>query len=158
VAGCNRGGFRVCQFSIQRHHIHLIVEATNRVELSRGMQGLTIRLARSINQMYSRRGRVFADRYFARALKTPREVKNALNYVLNNALRHKNVRVDDLYLVEEDAYSSAAWFDGWRRRAHVRCRPTGPPPVAPAKTWLLTTGWRRHGLLSPVYIPPGERR
>jgi hypothetical protein len=59
-------------------HIHLIVEAKDRELLSRGMQGLVIRMARQLNKALGRTGRVSADRYFARALKTPREVRRAV--------------------------------------------------------------------------------
>ena len=68
--------------------IHLIVEASDRVALSRGVQGLCIRLARAVNRACGRRGPVFADRYHARALKTPRSVRFALRYVLLNAHKH----------------------------------------------------------------------
>jgi hypothetical protein len=146
-------GFRACHFSVQKNHVHIIVEALDNEHLSRGMQGLSIRIARSINHELGRCGRVFADRYHARILKTPREVKVALNYVLNNSLRHRPIRDGDWYLMQEDSFSSAAWFDGWRTRANPRCLPTGPPPVSEPKTWLLTVGWRRHGLLVPAYVP-----
>jgi hypothetical protein len=63
-----------------------------------------------------------------------------------------------LYLLKEDNFSSAAWFDGWRIRADIRCLKTGPPPVSAAETWLLSKGWRRHGLLTPAYVPPKHRR
>ena len=151
-------GFRICHFSAQRDHIHMVVEAASSERLSRGVQGLAIRLARGINRAIGRRGKVFADRYHARILKTPREVKNVLNYILNNHLRHSPVRDGRWYLIREDNFSSAAWFDGWRSRANIRCVPTGPPPVGDAKTWLLCEGWRRHGLLLPAYVLPGARK
>lgn len=157
VAGCLSEGFRVCHFSVQQNHIHFIVEARDSEHLSRGMQGLSIRIARSINREISRRGRVFADRYHAHILKTPREVKNAVNYVLNNRSRHNPVRDGQWTLMQEDSCSSAGWFDGWRTRAIPCCVPTGPPPVSKPKTWLLTVGWRRHGLLVPAYVPPRRK-
>jgi len=154
VAACEMKGFRVCQFSIQDAHIHVLVEAKDRDCLSRGIQGLKIRMARQLNRALGRRGPVFADRYHEHILRTPREVRNALNYVLNNRLRHKPIRDGDWLLLVEDFCSSAGWFDGWRRRPSGRVRVTGPPPVASAKTWLLSEGWRRHGLLTPTYVPP----
>lgn len=50
--------FRICHFSVQSNHVHLIVEATSRDTLSRGMQGLAIRLARAVNRVLARRGPV----------------------------------------------------------------------------------------------------
>lgn len=149
-------GFRLCHFSVQNHHIHLLVEAKNRERLACGVAALKIRLARGLNRLNQRRGAVFADRYHAHALKTPREVRNALNYVLNNRLRHRPVRDGDFFLMDEDHCSSAAWFDGWRTRAASRTPGEWPPPVVAPLTWLLSAGWRRHGLLVPAYLPPGS--
>ena len=91
--------------------IHLIVEASDRVALSRGVQGLCIRLARAVNRACGRRGSVFADRYHARALKTPRAVRFALRYVLLNAHKHGSGAPAGFV----DGCSSAPWFDGFAR-------------------------------------------
>ena len=50
-------GFRIVHLSIQRTHLHLIVEARNRTALSKGMQGFLISAARGINAALSRRAR-----------------------------------------------------------------------------------------------------
>lgn len=149
--------FRVCHYSIQRDHIHMVVEAKDRQALSRGVQGLSIRVARGLNGCLHRRGKVFADRYHAHILKTPKEVKHTLNYVLNNRLRHRPIREGNWYLMDEDGFSSAAWFVGWRSRGTTQCVAQGPPPVSEPQTWLLSTGWRRHGLLVPAYVPPKSK-
>src|SRR5262245_6191892 len=52
--GCDRFGMRLCEFSVQDGHIHLIVEAEDKNALSRGMQGLEIRLARAVNRVLGR--------------------------------------------------------------------------------------------------------
>lgn len=153
VAGSRRDGFRVTQFSIQRDHLHLIVEAEGKKDLARGMQGLSIRIARGLNREMGRRGKVFADRYHGRVLKTPREVRNAVAYVANNR-RHHTARYG-LPLDFIDPFSSWAYFDGWRerigrRRAAAR---VGDPPVDEPRSWLLKIGWRRHGLVSITEIP-----
>ena len=62
VAGCKREGFRLVHFSVQSNHLHLIVEGDCRTSLSRGLQGLAVRMARSLNRLWKRFGRVFADR------------------------------------------------------------------------------------------------
>ena len=49
-------GFRVVEFSVQANHIHLLVEASSRKELTSGMRSLTIRLALRVNRALSRRG------------------------------------------------------------------------------------------------------
>ncbi len=144
-----RPGFRVVEFSIQATHVHLIVEAGSRSTLARGVQGLTVRVAKAINRVLERKGQVFADRYHARALTTPREVRNALVYVIQNWRHHvPGARgVDDR--------SSGRWFDGWEGGGPATDLPA---PVAAARTWLLRVGWRRHGLIEesegPADSPP----
>jgi REP element-mobilizing transposase RayT len=147
AAGCNRFGFRLAQYSVQRDHIHMIVEAKDRRALARGVQGLLIRVAKGLNRFWGRSGSVFGDRYHDQALRTPKEVRNALSYVLNNARKH------GLRLAQAvDLFSSACWFDGWRERFRTRGLPAANP-VATARTWLLTVGWRRHGLICPDAVP-----
>jgi len=136
-----RNGMRVVHYSIQLNHVHLILEAVNATGLARGMQGLTVRMAKRLNKLWRRKGRVFADRYHAHILKTPREVKNALAYVFHNAKKHKRRPSQEL-----DPFSSARWFDGWSDRGVCERYLN---PLAAARTWLLNVGWRRHGLLIP---------
>ncbi len=136
VAGCERSGFRVCHYSVLATHIHLVVEAENRESLSHGMQGLVIRMARQLNKALGRSGRVFADRYFARALKTPREVRNAIAYVYNNEQRHRFGKGAGWREIAYDRFSSASTFDGWRvAAARVvsagLCAAVGEPLVRP---------------------------
>ncbi len=157
IAAAQREDFRVTHFNILGNHIHLISEAENEVRLGRGMQGLMVRLARAINKALGRTGKVFAERYHTRALKTPREVRNALRYVLCNARHHAAERGQRLARTWIDPFSSAVWFDGWRDAIvdqpwlHKLRRLA--PPVVPARTWLLTDGWRKHGLLSFDEVP-----
>ena len=154
VAGCERGGFRLVHYSVQSNHMHLIVEGSCRIALSRGLQGLAIRMARALNRLWRRLGSVFADRYHDRILRSPREVWNALRYVLNNARKHGVWSSRTM----PDPLSSSAWFDGWRERLP---EPTETSPTARAGTWLLRVGWRFHGLISIVATPmlavPGVR-
>src|SRR5262245_12899112 len=85
-AGKEKRGFALVQFSVQGDHLHLLIESGNKRALARGMQGLTIRIAKNLNRHWRRRGgSVFAERYFARVAETAKEIKRALAYVLNNA-------------------------------------------------------------------------
>jgi len=151
AGGKDRFGFRLVHFSVQRDHLHLVVEAANKRELSRGVQGLSIRIAGGVNVELGRGGKVFADRYHARSLKTPREVRNALRYVLLNARKHKTAQLEKLRGL--DPCSSADVFDGWRASS-PREGPESRDLVIAPKTWLLRVGWRRGGgLLSPIAMP-----
>ena len=138
-AGSDRFGFRLVHFSVQRDHLHLIAEAQDRLALSRGMKGLLVRIARALNRLWRRRGPVFADRYHARALRTPREVRNTLVYVLQNSRKHIG-RYAGI-----DPGSSGAWFDGWAGCPPLTSGAVGSPPVVAARTWLLRVGWTRYG-------------
>jgi REP element-mobilizing transposase RayT len=145
--------FRIVQFSVQGNHLHLIVEADSARALARGVQGLSVRIARGLNRMMERTGKVFSDRYHGRVLRTPREVRHALAYVMNNFRRHAAQRGERLPFGFIDPYSSAAYFDGWLVRPALDDSPPGPPPVAQARSWLLTVGWKRHGKIRRDEIP-----
>lgn len=147
-AGSERMGFRLVHYSIQRDHLHFLVEAEDERALGRGMKGLLVRVARVLNRLWRRVGAVLADRYHAHALRTPRETRNALVYVLNNAKKHVG-RYSGL-----DPGSSARWFDGWTESASSPHHPPDTPRiVAEARTWLVRVGWRRHGRIDPSEVP-----
>jgi len=137
--------FRVLHFSVQGDHVHLIGEATDRAALSHGMRGLAIRVAKAINKDLGRHGKVWEERYHSRDLKTPREVRNAIAYVLLNWRKHiRNAPCGGV-----DRCSSGIWFNGWKDFAigGGGGGSTAPATVA-GHTWLANVGWRRHGLVS----------
>ncbi len=141
LRAASRDGFRVLEFSVQRNHVHLLVEADDGARLTRGVTGLAIRTARAVNRMLGRRGHVWSDRFHARALTTPRAVRHALVYVLMNHRKH------GAGTAAVDPCSSAPWFAGWANsRALVAAAPS---PVVRPRTWLAAVGWRRHGLIAP---------
>ena len=134
IAGASAHDFRIVHFTVQTNHVHVLIESDGR--LGRRMQGLAIRLAKTINRALGRAGRVWSDRYHSRALRTPREVRNGLVYVLLNGRKH-HVTGRGI-----DPCSSGAWFAGWQ---HYIPTPSTPAPVRSARTWLLRIGWRRSG-------------
>jgi REP element-mobilizing transposase RayT len=156
-----RGRARVVHYSVQTNHLHLIVEATSRVDLSCGMKAIAARVARAVNRAFGRRGPVLGDRFHARVLRTPREVRHAIAYVLLNARRHAaklGRRVDAIGRI--DPASSGRWFDGWRQRDRAdrvdRAGAADQPAVALPRSWLLSVGWRRSGLIDPAEVPGGS--
>ncbi len=146
-------GIVVLHYTIQDDHLHLMVEAADKVKLARGMQYLFSRMAVVLNAQLRRKGSVFRDRHHRHVLKTPSEVRRALVYILFNSRKH-----DTSLLYNEDAIdwideaSSAMWFEGWdpdarpppdevaRKRAEI-----GASPLAVATTWLAHVGWQRAG-------------
>ncbi len=159
-----RSDFRVVDVSLQDGHLHLTVEAASKMALARGMQAFQIVAARFINQAVSkergrrRTGRVFSDRYHAKAITSPLAARHARAYVLNNWRRHRQ----DLGIASNvDRFSSGVSFDGWKETGGTDFlgaipRDYEPLPVSRPQTWLLSVGWRRHGLIS-VREVPGER-
>jgi putative transposase len=148
LAAASKSDFRLVQFSVQVDHLHLMVEGTDTRTLALGIRGLIIRVARAINRALGREGSVWNDRYHARALTTPREVRHGLVYVLMNFRKH--VRHQPWGL---DPCSSAPWFDGLRGAVHAA--PADGAPVAAPRTWLAGVGWRRHGLIGIYERPVG---
>jgi REP element-mobilizing transposase RayT len=145
----NREWFRIVHYSVQDSHVHLIVEAEDSDSLSSGVRGLMVRTARRVNRLLHRRGRFWADRWHGRDLEGPRQVRNALVYVLQNHKKHTgNGALDPL--------SSATSFDGFASALPAGFRSIGPPCVAAARTWLLKTGWRRWGLIALNEAPAGN--
>ena len=134
-ARSEKAGFRVCHFSVQENHFHLVVEADGKSALSSGMRGLCTSIARRMNRSLGREGRFFADRYHARVLATPTEVRNALLYVLHNAKHHGK------HYEGVDWFSSGLWFTEWIDHEPIE----NPSPIARARTWLLELGWKRAG-------------
>ena len=141
------GIFLLAQALPGAHHIHLVVEAATTRSLSAGLRSFTIRIAKRLNRLLLRRGRVFADRWHFRALTTPRAVRHVLVYVLANAKKHGADRGFSI-----DPCSSAAEFSGFREPL-----PRAPPKpsVSLPRTWLLASGWKRHGLISIHEQPRG---
>ena len=156
VHGCDRGRFRICHFSVLGNHVHLICEAADARALARGVAGWKVRVARGLNGEWDRRGEVFEDRYHAEILRTPTQVRNALLYVLQNARRHGESSRG--WVGGVDPFSSGRYFDGWRDPSGLPPPDPGEPlPVAAATTYLLTTAWRRRGLLGIREIPAAAR-
>jgi REP element-mobilizing transposase RayT len=139
-----RASFQVVHYSVQNDHVHLICEALDERGLSRGVQGLCVRIARGLNRIWKRQGSVFDDRFHASVLTTPREVHHALLYLFANARKHGHK------LIGLDPFSSASTFDGWRGRA--REARDAVFAVVP-RTWALVKGWKWHGLLDPDAAP-----
>jgi REP element-mobilizing transposase RayT len=137
--------FRVVHVSIQGNHLHLIVEASSTEALSSGMQVFASVAARAINKAFGRKGKVFAYRFHATAITSPRHTRNALAYVLNNWRRHSEDRGRRWAL---DPLSSAISFQHWTVR--FAATPVDVPadyeplPVSRPKTWLLGRGWIEH--------------
>ena len=162
--------FRIVHISIQRTHVHMLVEASSATALSRGLQGFQISAAKHINAAYSkqarlvlrRRGSVFPDRFHEEIITTPRQARHALSYVLNNWRKHQEDRSRTASSWNVDPFSTGVLFAGWKERAdataHWRWRETYQPLVVyTPQTWLLRVGWAKHGRISFDEVPSASR-
>jgi REP element-mobilizing transposase RayT len=165
IVAVRREDFRIVHMSIQRDHIHLIVEADSKAALSKGIQGFAISAARQINKAITvrggerRTGKVISDRFHARPLTSPRAVRNTLSYVLNNYRHHGEDRVQPACNWRVDPFSSGPLFFGWKELEDSPVlwplRPTYHPLlVRRPRTWLLAKGWSQfHPLISVREVP-----
>jgi REP element-mobilizing transposase RayT len=168
LTAARREDFRIVHLSIQRTHIHLLIEANDKAALSSGMQGFQISAAKHLNAAISRgrpgprrRGTVFPDRYHAEIITTPTQARHALSYVLGNWRKHGEDRTSPMDAWRIDWFSSAALFPDWAEYGDEVFLWRGPPTYDPLvvyrpRTWLLQTGWRKLGTISCRSIPSAK--
>jgi REP element-mobilizing transposase RayT len=164
-----REDFRIVHLSIQRTHVHLLVEANDKKALAAGMQGFQISAAKHLNAAISkgkpgprRRGAVFPDRYHAEIITSPRQARHALSYVLSNFRKHGEDRVAPMSDWAVDWFSSGIVFPGWAEYGDEPCLWRGPSTYDPLvvyqpRTWLLREGWKKSGTISCREVPSANR-
>jgi REP element-mobilizing transposase RayT len=171
ITAALRERFRIVHISIQRTHVHMLIEAESKLALARGMQGFQISAARHINTALGidryrrRRGPVFADRYHVEVITSPKRARHALSYVLNNWRKHREDQqgLASTWLV--DPFSSGISFPDWKELEDKDLmwpiRETYDPLVVYRPgTWLLQEAWKLHGSISARDVPskrPGRR-
>jgi REP element-mobilizing transposase RayT len=166
-----REDFRIVHLSIQRNHVHLLVEADHKAALATGVQGFQISAAKHLNAAISkgrqsprRRGAVFPDRYHAEIITSPTQARHALSYVMGNWRKHQEDRVAPFSEWKVDWFSSAAMFPDWAEYLadEVFLWPA-PPTYEPLlvfrpRTWLLATGWKKFSSTISCYEVPSAKR
>ena len=164
IVAAIRERIRIVHISLQRTHVHLLVEAEDKRALARGMQGFTISAARNINTLLGndryrrRRGSVFADRYHLEVITSPTRAHHALSYVVNNWRKHGEDQhgLAATWLV--DPFSSGISFPDWQElegKAFMwPMRETYDPLfVRRPESWLLREGWKLCGPISARDVP-----
>lgn len=139
-----RFNMHVIHFSIQHSHIHLIVEAKDNASLAAGMKSLTIRFAKTVRGLIGGSGSVFTGRFHLHVLRTPTEMRRALEYVLLNFAKHERM------IAHLDTFSSGAHFLNWKELLGKRlpdflreqskdfraCEELSLP-----RSWIASKGW-----------------
>jgi putative transposase len=169
LTAARREDFRIVHLSIQRTHIHLLVEASNKQALAVGMQGFQISAAKHLNAAISkgrpgprRRGTVFSDRYHAEIITSPRQARHALSYVVNNWRKHQEDLAAPMSSWTIDWFSTAVMFPGWEEYGDEAFLWRGPATYDPLivyqpRTWLLREGWKKDGTISYRSVPSARR-
>lgn len=152
----DEAGFRICQFSVQGNHLHLICEADDERALSQGLRGFATSVSKRFHGLLARKGSAFLGRYYAEQMTCPRQVRNTLCYVLQNARKHGLLR--DVRPGRVDPYTSWQYFDGWEKPPVGPARGDGPPPVSAPRSWLLRAGWKKWGAIGLEERPGGRPR
>jgi len=165
-----RADFRIVHLSVQRTHLHLLVEADDKTSLARGLQAFQISAAKWLNAAVSegrpggrRRGPVFPDRYHATIVTSPRQARHVLAYVLSNWRRHQEDRDPELHGWKIDWFSSAVMFPDWTEYRDEPPLWRGAPIYEPLivfqpRTWLLREGWKKHATTLSCFEVPAAAR
>lgn len=90
IKNARKIGLGIIHYTLEYDHIHLLVEARDNETLGKGMQSFGICFSKGINKYKAVQGQVYKTRYHLRVLKTLKEIKNVLNYVFGNAVKHKS--------------------------------------------------------------------
>jgi hypothetical protein len=166
ITAALRERFRIVHVSIQRTHVHMLVEAEDKHALARGMQGFQISAARNVNTALGdkhrrRRGPVFAGRYHLTVIESPTQARNSILYVLGNWRHHGEDRegLPSTWLV--DPFSSGVLFPDWKelegKAVMWPWRDTYDPLIVRRpQGWLLSEGWKLQGEISARDVP-GKR-
>lgn len=124
----------IIHYSLQSNHVHLIIEAENNFLLSKGMRSLTVTFA-----MLMRKGSIQIERYHLHVLRTPREVRNVVAYVLLNDLKHRgsnNIIADSFSSLHlQDLQNISRLHSITIVKSHIKFEVELDPP----NTWLLRT-------------------
>jgi REP element-mobilizing transposase RayT len=167
ITAALREWFRIVHVSLQRSHVHMIVEADDKSALARGMQSFQISAAKNINAALGcdgarRSGKVFTDRYHAEVIRSPTQARYTISYVLSNWRHHAEDKqgIATTWLI--DPFSSAIAFPDWAELQDQAwmwpIRETYDPLVVRRpQTWMLAEGWKRAGAISAREVPGKPR-
>ena len=85
-------GLRIVHYSLEYNHVHIYAEVTDNLSLAKGMKALGVSLVKKINGYFKVSGSCYKNRYHLRILRSASEVKNVLNYILKNGIKHKRTK------------------------------------------------------------------
>ena len=82
-------GLSIIHYSLEHDHVHIYAESSDNKTLARGMKAFGVSLVKRINFHLKSKGSCYKTRYHLRVLRSATEVKNVLNYILKNGIKHK---------------------------------------------------------------------
>jgi len=89
ILNARKQGLKVIHFSLEYDHVHLLIEADNNLILGKGMQAFGVTFSKAINRLKKLTGEVYKHRYHFRRISSSSELKNVMNYIFTNGLKHK---------------------------------------------------------------------
>jgi REP element-mobilizing transposase RayT len=92
IMNARKKGLRVIHYSLEYDHIHLLIEADDNFILGKGMQAFGVTFSKALNRMRKMRGAVYKHRYHFRKIIGARQLKNVLNYLFTNGLKHNTAK------------------------------------------------------------------
>lgn len=136
IVNARKMGLRVLHSSLQSNLVHVIVESDNNAILSKGMRSLTITMAKGL-----RKGRIQVQRYHLHVLRSIRETRNAIHYVLFNKQKHETGTCSTI-----DGYTSVLSLKGGldlvreyaKSRMTIRIGRSDPWPLDRPKSYLAS--------------------
>jgi REP element-mobilizing transposase RayT len=92
IMNARKMGLRVIHYSLEYDHVHLLIEAENNFILGKGMQSFGVTFSKALNRLRKIKGTVYKHRYHYRKIVGARQLKNVLNYIFNNGIKHKTAK------------------------------------------------------------------
>ena len=93
----NKYPCKLYSYCLMNNHIHLILEPSQKDNISRFIQSLAGNYASYFNKIYSRTGTIWEGRFRCSEIRNERYFISCLHYIENNPLRAKIVPSAELY-------------------------------------------------------------
>ena len=85
-------GLKIIHYSLERDHVHIYAESSDNKILAKAMKALGVSFVKRINRYFNAKGSCYKTRYHLRILRSATEVKNVINYILKNGIKHHRAK------------------------------------------------------------------
>jgi len=88
ILNARRFNLKIIHYSLEFDHVHLLIEAENNIILGKGMQSFGVTFSKAINRHRNVSGQVYKHRYHFRKITSAKQLKNVMNYIFKNGVKH----------------------------------------------------------------------